>query len=182
MAGAQDKGEISCQSKKEPHVPNPPRQGDTADRVVRFMIDQQARIEAGHRFLIDPLSHADRDLCNVVLVGLVVMLGGQSEALSVVRDLEPAVEPIRAKYEGFLDDLTSFRHDAAHASERIFREPPNRPNVNDPVDGPTRRVISYDVTTDTVTTGAGRTLRLSQAIECCGGIINEAREIAGPAQ
>jgi hypothetical protein len=152
----------------------PPRQGDTADRVVRFMMDQQRRMESAQHFLAEPRNQLNRDTCHVVITGLLVLLGGMHETLRIACELEPRLATLRAEQEGFLNDLESFRHDSAHSADRIFRQFVNARNRNNPDDGEQRLVIAYDPATQTVRTGAERSLVLPEAIARCQRIVGAA--------
>jgi hypothetical protein len=141
------------------------------------MMDQQRRVTSAQRHLAE--LRLDRDGCHVLLTGLLVILGGMREALRIAREVDPRLETLRAEQEAFLSDLESFRHDAAHSADRIFRQFVNARNRNDPDHGEQRLVIHYDPETQTVRTGAGRSLVIPDAIERCECIVMAASAIVG---
>ncbi len=156
-----------------------PRQGNSANRVVRFMMDQQAQLEHARVYLANPANHV-KDRCpTIVLTGLLVALAGQAEAIGVACDIEPLLKPIKTAFDGDFEQWISFRHDAAHAAERIFRELPAKRNVNDPQTSNATVVCNYEWKTETVRTGDGSTMYLPDAIRRSQEVIYAARNIVG---
>ncbi|HLI96991.1 MAG TPA: hypothetical protein VKT72_13050 [Candidatus Baltobacteraceae bacterium] len=115
-----------------------------------------------------------------MLTGLLILLAGQKEALEVASDMDSSLAPLKVQYAAVLNDWASFRHDAAHAAERIFRQLPNRNNVNDPQtrSGDTV-VIAYDWKTEIVRTGDGRMMNVPDALRASQEIIEAAKPLVG---
>jgi hypothetical protein len=155
--------------------------GNAANRIVRFMLDQQAAIECARDYLHNPANLAGNRCGTVMLTGLLVLLAGQKEALDRACDVEPKLGNVRSTYRTTMDDWVSFRHDAAHAADRIFGNSPDwLKNINDPLTSSGAIfVISHDWDSEIVRTGDGRTLRIPEALATSREMVSAAAHLVG---
>ena len=154
---------------------NSPRDGTTATRVVRFMIDTLNRLSAAHDSLRrEPAGGAS----TVLLTGLLVTLASLRESIRIARGLEPNLQSVIDRYEERFELWHQMRHDAAHAPERIFYGPLH-PSNNNPAIPSGVKVIGYDPLSDHVSTGINVGFILGDEILIARQIITECKPVVG---
>lgn len=99
------------------------------------------------------------------------------EALIILEELAPTLTDVRANFSEDMKMWTRFRDDAAHVADRTFRLPLRSAHdaaVQDEF-GPGASILVYDISTDNVTTGAGSSMvlvdalkRIDELVECLG--------------